>query len=245
MEVPRLGVKLELQPQPQPCQTQAASVTYTRAHRDTWPFNTLSEARYRTDILIDISWVLNPLSHSGNSKSAGLILQMQSSLLSSWKFNFDSGHFSQGQGNCDIWKESYVSKQFGFQDRLKEFICKDSSSPEGDKPGFSSFPVNNRDSHLGQRRYIWKPSPYLLGLGNREWSQWELAGSAHRLSGGGCALSGSWIWRKVSGLWPGSAFPAETQRCCFVSVWWPDMVLTCSGYFRHTCWRRDSWWDAA
>ena len=55
MEVPKLGMEQEqyLQPIPQPQQRQI--------------LNPLSEARDRTWILKDTSWVLNPLSHNRNS----------------------------------------------------------------------------------------------------------------------------------------------------------------------------------
>ena len=56
MEVPMLGMGSELQLRlvPQPQQRQI--------------LNPLTETRGRTHILIDASWVLNPLSHSANSR---------------------------------------------------------------------------------------------------------------------------------------------------------------------------------
>ena len=72
MEVPELGVKLELQ-----------LVAYTTAtamwdpslvcdlHHSSWKcliLNPLSEARDQTHVLIDTSRVLNPLSHDRNSQ---------------------------------------------------------------------------------------------------------------------------------------------------------------------------------
>ena len=71
MEVPRLGVKLELQ---LPAYA-TATVTWDPSHfcnlhhssRQRWILNPLSEARDRTHILMDINWILNPLSHNGSS----------------------------------------------------------------------------------------------------------------------------------------------------------------------------------
>ena len=54
MEVPKLGVESELQ-------------LLACAHSGTGSFNPLNEARDQTHILLDTSWVLNPLSHNGNS----------------------------------------------------------------------------------------------------------------------------------------------------------------------------------
>ena len=71
MEVPRLGVKSELQP---PAYTTAAA-TPDPSHicnlscrlRQCWILNPLSEARDQTDILMDAMGVLNLLSPHGNS----------------------------------------------------------------------------------------------------------------------------------------------------------------------------------
>ena len=67
MEVPRLGVKLEL---------QLSAYTVAIATWDPsqgswqhWILNPTSEARDRTHILMDTSQVRNPLSHNGNSFS--------------------------------------------------------------------------------------------------------------------------------------------------------------------------------
>ena len=72
MEVPRLGSESEPQqrpmPQPQQCQIRAASKDYAAARGNAGQIlNPLSEARDQTRILMDTSWVLNPLSYSGNS----------------------------------------------------------------------------------------------------------------------------------------------------------------------------------
>ena len=57
----------QLTPQPQQWQIQAMSSTYTAAHGNAGSFNPLSDARDQTCILMDISQVLNPLSHNGLS----------------------------------------------------------------------------------------------------------------------------------------------------------------------------------
>ena len=54
-------------PQPQQRQIQAASATCTAARSGAGSSNPLSEARDRTHFLKDTSWILNPLSHNGNS----------------------------------------------------------------------------------------------------------------------------------------------------------------------------------
>ena len=70
MEVPRLGVQLELQ---LPAYTTATATPdpslscklhhSSQQHRI---LNLLSEARDQTRVLMDTNWVLNPLSHSRN-----------------------------------------------------------------------------------------------------------------------------------------------------------------------------------
>ena len=72
MEVPRLGVELDLQP--------AAYVTATatpdpsrdcdlhHSSQQHWILNPLGEARDRTHILMDTPWVHLLLSHNGNSR---------------------------------------------------------------------------------------------------------------------------------------------------------------------------------
>ena len=71
MEVPRLGVKSELQ---LPAYTTAiamqdlsASETYTAAHSNTGPFNPLHDAKDPIHIFMDTDQVHNKLSHNGNS----------------------------------------------------------------------------------------------------------------------------------------------------------------------------------
>ena len=72
MEVPRLGIELELQLL---AYTAAIAVRGQRYKCDLhcslqqcWILNPLGEARDQTCILIDTSWVLNSLSYSGNSE---------------------------------------------------------------------------------------------------------------------------------------------------------------------------------
>ena len=59
MEVPRLGVKLELQlpAYTTATQIQATSVTYTTAHRNGGYCNPLIEVRDQTHILVDTSHI--------------------------------------------------------------------------------------------------------------------------------------------------------------------------------------------
>ena len=71
MEVPRLGVELELQLL---TYTTAAATTYPShicdLHHSLWQcqiLNSLNEARDQTCILMDTSWILNPLRHNRNS----------------------------------------------------------------------------------------------------------------------------------------------------------------------------------
>ena len=74
MEVPRLGVKLELQ---LPVYTTATAMPdpshifdLGRSLWQHWVLNPLVEAKDRTHILMDTGQVLNPLSHNGNSPRA-------------------------------------------------------------------------------------------------------------------------------------------------------------------------------
>ena len=70
MEIPRLGVRLELQlPAYSHSCGNTRSESYLQLHHSLWQLrvlNPLSEARDRTHILMDTSWVLNPLSHNKN-----------------------------------------------------------------------------------------------------------------------------------------------------------------------------------
>ena len=71
MEVPRLGGDSELPlvayTTATQHQIQAASATYTEALGNAGSFNPLGRVRDQTSILMDTSWVRNPLSHNGNS----------------------------------------------------------------------------------------------------------------------------------------------------------------------------------
>ena len=75
MEVPKLGVKLELQ---QPAYTTATATPdpscICNLHRSLCQIlNPLSKARGQTHILMGTSQILNPLSHIGNSGSGILV----------------------------------------------------------------------------------------------------------------------------------------------------------------------------
>ena len=71
MEVPRLGVESELQPPA--CTTATATLDPSHVcdlHHSSWQhwiLHPLIKARDQIRILMDASWVLNPLSHNGNS----------------------------------------------------------------------------------------------------------------------------------------------------------------------------------
>ena len=75
MEVPRLGIESELQPPAYTIATPDLSHICS-LHHSSWQhqiLNPLSEARGQTQIFMDTSQVLNPLSHSGNSKETLLM----------------------------------------------------------------------------------------------------------------------------------------------------------------------------
>ena len=84
-EVPRLGVESELQL----LAYATATATQDLSHIcdlccslwQCWILSLPSEARDQTCILMDTSWVLNPLSHSGNSLHFFASCQLISSLL--------------------------------------------------------------------------------------------------------------------------------------------------------------------
>ena len=73
MEVPRLGVKLELQLPVYATATTMGDLShfYDLCHtsQQCQVPNPLSVARDQTRILMDTGWVLNPLSHDGKSES--------------------------------------------------------------------------------------------------------------------------------------------------------------------------------
>ena len=78
MEVLRLGVESELQPLAYSIVTAMPdSSLICDLHcclQQHWIFNPPREARDRTCILMDTSWVLNLLSHNGNSKPSLLLI---------------------------------------------------------------------------------------------------------------------------------------------------------------------------
>ena len=71
MEVPKLGIKSELQLWVHTTVTETPDLScICDLHCSSWQYqilNPLSEARDQTCILMDTSRVLNPLSHNGNS----------------------------------------------------------------------------------------------------------------------------------------------------------------------------------
>ena len=78
MEIPRLGVKSELQLSAYApgtaMQNEATSATYTTSPGEQDPYP-LSEARDQICILMDMMYVYNPLSHNGNSSILLYFLQ--------------------------------------------------------------------------------------------------------------------------------------------------------------------------
>ena len=85
MEVPKLGVKSELQPLAYATATAIATPDLSRIsdlHHSLWQhqtLNPLSRARGQTRILMDTSWVLNWLSHNRNSLNLGLCITLKTS----------------------------------------------------------------------------------------------------------------------------------------------------------------------
>ena len=77
LEVPMLDVKSELQLQAYATATEMQDPNHIcDLHHSSWPYQTLnplSEARDWICVLMDTSWVLNPLSHSGNSENIFLL----------------------------------------------------------------------------------------------------------------------------------------------------------------------------
>ena len=75
IDVPRLGVESELklrtrsQPQANTGSELHLGTMSQLSGRQLWILNPLNEAREQTRILVDTCWVLNLLSHNGNSNS--------------------------------------------------------------------------------------------------------------------------------------------------------------------------------
>ena len=65
------------------------SATYATAHGNTGSFNPQSRARDQTRILMDTGWVLNPLSHNGNS----LMISIGFPSQSKWSLAFNAYDF--------------------------------------------------------------------------------------------------------------------------------------------------------
>ena len=80
MEVPRLWVKLELQPLVYTITSAKSDLSHIfdlcLSLRQRWILNPLSEVGDGTHILMDISWVLNPLGHDGNSQTHDLLIRI-------------------------------------------------------------------------------------------------------------------------------------------------------------------------
>ena len=89
-KVPRLGV--ELVPQlPTTATAMPDPSCNFNLHCSSWQHQTLNplrEARDRTHIIMDTSWVLNPLSHNGNSHQLILYLCCQIILPEQFLFSF-------------------------------------------------------------------------------------------------------------------------------------------------------------
>ena len=79
MEVPRLGVKLELQlpAYTTATATQNPSCICKLYLQQWWILNPPSKARDQTHLLMDTKWVLNLRSHKGNSGILSLMKRMK------------------------------------------------------------------------------------------------------------------------------------------------------------------------
>ena len=79
MKIPRIGVELELQLLAYTTATATPDLSLIwNLHHSSWQhwiLNPLDEAKDRTHILMDTSWVLNLLSHSGNSMPSSSIFK--------------------------------------------------------------------------------------------------------------------------------------------------------------------------
>ena len=85
MEVPRLGVKSELQLLAYGTATATPDLSHIcHLCRSLWQrqiLNPLSEAKDRTRILMDSSWVCNPLTHNWSSLRSILIYSVDAQLI--------------------------------------------------------------------------------------------------------------------------------------------------------------------
>ena len=104
MEVPRLGVKSELQL----LATARATAMWDLSHicnlrhssQQHWILNSLNEARDQMLFLMDTSWVWNSLSHNENSQMSFFFLSFfffafQGHTHSIWKFSGQGSNWSQ------------------------------------------------------------------------------------------------------------------------------------------------------
>ena len=86
MKVPRLGVESELELLATATATVMPDPSYVcdlhHSSHQTWILNQLSKARDQTHILMDISHVLNPLSHNRNSHISSFLTSPRSSWFS-------------------------------------------------------------------------------------------------------------------------------------------------------------------
>ena len=92
MEVPKLGSPMwtaAYWPQPQQRTICTMSVTYTTAGDNAGSFNPLSKGSDWTCILMDSSWILNPLSHHGNTSNLLFFIHLHSFLKNIF-FIFDT-----------------------------------------------------------------------------------------------------------------------------------------------------------
>ena len=85
MEIPRLAVNLELQLQGLCCQARATSSTYTAACSNTGSLSHWVRPGIKHASSQIICWVLNPLSHKGNSLNEDLLALLRKFV---WFFSF-------------------------------------------------------------------------------------------------------------------------------------------------------------
>ena len=106
MDVPRLGVKWELQLPAYTIATAVQDLSRIRdlhhSSRQRQVLNPLSEARDQTCILMDISRVLNFLSHSGNSRFILIWNNLSCLLVCLMTFMFLTDLFKKRSGGQDL-----------------------------------------------------------------------------------------------------------------------------------------------